>query len=474
MAHKVENGQELVRRAASKQVMIAGGSFIVALTLVGLFLVQQGQATNGIATLALAAVACLLLVPKDYLPAIAIACFAVFPYWLFGSTPIIGSTGLGPVIISVWVARMLTARRTGSPSSALLRAAAGIAIMLAAAVLVSLVLTSREGDKTLTYGPIPWSVSFCVALLAPVLVPRTTRMLELLRKTWLLVGALFGVACILEQVTRAPLIYGTLYLGRSLNVEQRWSVYRSISSFGHPLYAALFLSVAAVIGISYWLQRGEKWSLVLGLVAFLGTVATVSRGALLAVGIGVAVAAVIATQGRQKSVGRALRTSLLIIGGFGAIALTLNSSLINDRASSEEASVSSDARSDLLSVALNLWSQRPIFGSGPGTSSLVASSFTRLVVENSWLQLLISLGVVGFGLMVAFLLVMSVAAWQRRDSVSVGAIACFVIGVAVFNGIDDVPSLHTIMMGVFLIGLGASHATQPSLQHHSAVKMATR
>lgn len=435
---------------------VAAGSFAAFALLLGTFLLAQGAATAGIASIALGALAVLLVLPADLLPALAVLSFAAAPYWLFGGTPLIGSTGLGPVIMLVWAARMLAgprAQRAWRGRGVLIPL---LAILVTISVVASLLLTERQGNSTFTYGPIPWAVSFCIAVLLPAITIRTERMLRWLQQMWLVVGAAFGVASLVEQFMRFPIIYGHLYAGRSLNIEQRWSVYRSFVSFGHPLYAGLFFSLAAAIGISLWLKSGKRSPLMLGVVAFVGAVSTVSRGSLFALAAAIAFAALATTLSRRRSVNRDVRLLLLAVGGFAAAALTLNSTLVNDRASSEEASTSSGARSDLSSIALELSQGSSIFGTGPGTSSAVASEYTRLVIENSWLQLLVSLGFVGLTLVVWLVAAAFAAAWGRRDPVGIAVLSCFVVGVGVFNGLDDVPSLHTVLSVTLLLAFGPS------------------
>jgi O-antigen ligase len=96
-------------------------------------------------------------------------------------------------------------------------------------------------------------------------------------------------------------------------------------------------------------------------------------------------------------------------------------------------------------------------GTGPGTSSLAAAELGfSLPIENSLLQILVSLGVPGlllFGLLIGLALRASLR--NPGGLAAASALVAYVVSVSGYNAIDDRRSAHVILGLLLVIALNA-------------------
>ena len=97
-------------------------------------------------------------------------------------------------------------------------------------------------------------------------------------------------------------------------------------------------------------------------------------------------------------------------------------------------------------------------GTGPGTSGQTARLLDSIIIENSMLQLLISVGIPGLLLFVAFLGSLVWCAWARGD-LGVGlAVIGYAIAITGFNSLDAVRNMHILIGFLALLAVHESIA----------------
>ncbi|MGY1749257.1 O-antigen ligase family protein [Modestobacter sp. SYSU DS0511] len=296
-----------------------------------------------------------------------------------------------------------------------------------------------------------WIISFTMAVSLPLIVSGASSEAKALRTAWLWTAAALGAYAMLELALGFNLVFGTLYDAVGIDTSQHWSVYRAEASFGHPLFAGLFLAVGAALGIVTWLESGKPSHLLSGVIAAGGVVSTLSRGSLAAMIIGIAAgAAFVAASRGHRRLGR-----YLILGAAAAAASFLVGTVdaFNERSNSVEASRSADARGTALDVAIQAAGSTNYLGSGPATSGETARQFGSVVIENSYLQVLISLGLPGLLLLAAMISGVLWAAVRAANYAGAAALVTVVVALAGFNALDAVRSTHLLLGLVLLLAV---------------------
>lgn len=412
------------------------------------------------------ALSALFLVPVHFLPATALAVFALVPPRVLPQDGLFGALPLTTIILVVWAGRRLVlghgSEATGermSRSSAALRLRARAtehtpfrtsAITFGAGFLLwsvfSLVRSSDTGTST------GWLISFTAGALVPLVVPNLRREARALERTWLVLGLCLGAYATVEAAIRFNPVWGTLYSVLGLSDSQVWAVYRANASFGHPLFAALFFAVACSIAVGSWLTTRSRWTLAAAVFSGLGLVSTVSRGAMLALAVSLGVAYILALAIRgvkrwSRFVGAAVLAVVGVIGVFQFDAFTAR----NDSA---EAQLSSGARDLGLWVTLRATELTGGLGSGPGTSGITGRLFDDVVIENSLLQLIISVGFPGLVLFVGLLTSLFLHALSRRAVGIAAGILAYAITISAFNAIDALRPMHLLLGCLIILALG--------------------
>ncbi|TFB73338.1 hypothetical protein E3O06_08940 [Cryobacterium glaciale] len=427
-------------------VALAALFVIVASLVLPRFVAEVGVIVLPLTLLAFVAVATLFLVPTHILPAVALATFALIPARVLPQDGPIGALPLTTMIIVVWaVRRLLTgpADLPGPAAPAPFRSATRyFALLFLVWSLFSLV---RSTDVQASLG---WIISFSAGVLLPLSIVNASREAYWIRRVWLVLGAWLGAYAVLEGALRANPIWGTLFSVLGLSDSQHWSVYRATASFGHPLFAGLFFAVACALAIGVWLRENSKPALLAAVFSGLGLVATVSRGAILSAAIAIAFAYAVSLVLRgDKRWGKfALLAVLMVVAVIGLFQFDA----FTARNNSIEAELSSQARDLGVWVSLQAANLTGWIGSGPGTSGITGRLFNEVTIENSLLQLLISIGLPG---VVLFLLVIGSAvahALSRRAVGAAAALVAYTVCIAGFNAIDALRPMH-LLLGCLLI-----------------------
>ena len=405
-----------------------------------------------------AAVLTMFLLPVHILPAVALVAFALIPSRLLPQDGPIGALSLTTMVIVIWALRRLLPikedTRTATPPAPFRSATRYFAVLFLAWTLFTLV---RSTDLQASIG---WMISFSAAVLLPLCIGASTREAYWIRRTWLLLGAWLGAYALLEGLLRFNPIWGGFFTALGLTDHQHWSVYRADASFGHPLFAALFFAVACALAVGIWLQESSKPALAAAVFSGLGLVATVSRGALLsaAIAIGFAYAVSLVLRGDKRWGKFALLAVLIVV----AVAGLFQFDAFTARNNSLEAELSSYARDLGVSVSLQAADLTGWIGSGPGTSGITGRLFDDVTIENSMLQLLISIGLPG---LILFLLMIGSAiahALSRRAVGAAAALVAYSVCIAGFNAIDALRPMHLLLGCLLILALNAARADTAS------------
>ncbi|WP_144795950.1 O-antigen ligase [Microbacterium paludicola] len=444
---------KILGRASSVAIASAATA---AVTIATLSLVDRSPSI-GIATLLAAGLlAVAFSVPTHWLPAAALILYATVPAKVLPDTPITSVVPLGTVLLVVWRLRVFLTRSLAStkpveddnaPNGAV-RAYAGIFAGLFTGWAVIAAIT----HSTTIFG-LGWLFSFVAAIFAALTVRAAPAEAALVLRTWIVLGGAAGAYALLELVLGASPLFGSLYNLLGVQSSQHWSVYRAEVSFSHPLFAGAFLSVAATLGVIRWLETGKRATLLLGMLAAAGVVATLSRGSMIATVIAVTVGTLLVSLARgRRGLGRYV---LLLALAAGAIFATFQLDAFSERAASTEALRSAGARDAGWVSAMQAAEYSGFLGTGPATSGQTASLFGTVIIENSYLQLLISLGLPGLLLFAFFLVAVFVRGLQARRFASASALIAIGVALAGFNALDAVRSMHLVLGLVVFVALHA-------------------
>ncbi|WP_104193270.1 hypothetical protein [Cryobacterium sp. Y82] len=443
-----------LRRTPIILVALAALFVVVASLVLPRFVTELGIIVLPLALLAFVAVVTLFLLPAHILPAVALATFALVPARILPQDGPIGALPLTTMIIVIWaVRRLLTGSADRQPDAvpAPFRSATRyFALLFLAWSLFALV---RSTDLQASLG---WIISFSAGVLLPLAIQTASREAYWIRRVWLVLGATLGAYALIEGALRANPVWGTLFSVLGLSDSQHWSVYRATASFGHPLFAGLFFAVACALAIGVWLRESSKPALAAAVLSGLGLVATVSRGAILSAAIAIAFAYAVSLVLRgDKRWGKfALLAVLMVVAVVGLFQFDA----FTARNNSIEAELSSQARDLGVWVSIQAANFTGWIGSGPGTSGITGRLFDDVTIENSLLQLLISIGLPGVAL---FLLMVGSAvahALSRRAVGAATALVAYTVCIAGFNAIDALRPMHLLLGCLLLLALHPTRA----------------
>jgi O-antigen ligase len=387
----------------------------------------------------------LFVVPVQIIPTIALLILTLAPTRFIPSDGPFNALPPLAILMGIWVFRRIVLGQTPDEDVAVAgerrpmgpRFAIGaVAVLLLFWLILS---TALEGGSDTTVG---WTLAFAVSVLMPLLVPNARAEARLLAQVVLVVGVLVGLYLLVEMVLKFSPVYG------APTEEFEFSVYRARAAFSHPLFAAAFMTIPASIGIGAWLQSGKFWPLFAAAISVGGIVATVSRGSVAAVGVAVAFALLLAPMFLGwKNISR--WAQLLVVSAIGAV-VVLNAGPLVERSDSIESQISADVRDRAVDVAFRAADLSGWIGTGPGTSGVTSRLFDTIIIENSILQLLISIGIPG---LLLFALFMTALIWQactRGNLSAILAMTAYVVALSGFNSIDAVRTMH-ILLGFLVI-----------------------
>lgn len=409
--------------AVSSLVVIAALTLPIQLSLA---LLLGALATGGLLLL--------LALPVHVLPALALVAAVAISDRLadYDTAPLLNPAG---AVMLVWLFRRIWSTRDagnvpaqipGRQHGALL----GITMLL---VVWTLPLILRSTSPRLG---LAWVVTILLCVAGPLLVRDTERELTALTRALPWVGAVAAGYAVLEALLGYNPLFDPLLRAVGSGSGQHWAVYRSESSFGHPLVAGLAFAVVLVFCSGRWLETRSGLFALLAAVNGAGLVSTVSRGSYAAAGLGVAalVGCAMLVKGR---VSRTRMTAVVL--GFGLmVTVAVNMAVFAERTRSAEASASIAARSNTEFIALTTARAYNWLGAGPANSLAAAApyNFQRLPIENSYYQLLISVGVPGLLLFCLLILLSVLSAIRHRNLAVAAALVTFAVAISGFAAMD--------------------------------------
>ena len=459
------DGYLTVARADLRDRLRFWGLFVLAVGFVGaiavamLRVVEEPSVALALAIPLMTVLAVgLFVIPVHMLPSVVLVVLALIPTRLVPSSGPFNALPPLAIVMGVWVLRRWVLDHRGTRSRqlpALTTIGPRLAVYATAIMLVGwlIVSTIREGGSETTVG---WTLSFVASALLPLLIFDAREEAALLRRVVMIVGAAVGAYIFVEMTLGMSPVYGIVTLLLGSEPSFGFAVYRARGAFSHPLFAGAFLTIPALVGIGTWLKTGRTWTLLCGLLAAAGVLGTVSRGSILAIGVGVGIAIVIAPfflgWKNLKRCGALL--GLAVVGGIGI----LNFAPLLERSGSIESRLSADVRDRAVTVAMDAAAYGHWFGTGPGTSGATGRLFDSIVIENSMLQLLISIGIPGLVLFVLFVVSLIWCAWSRGD-LGIGlAIIAYMVSITGFNSLDAVRNMHILIGLLVLLAIHDSDA----------------
>ena len=380
-----------------------------------------------------------LLLPRVWLPSIALVAFCFLPLGYLSVDQTLGRF-ITPsvVLLLIWEVRVFAAK--GFPRFNLVYPGLVLAASIAATVVLQ-ALTERGGFWLLV-------VAVCVPMAAWAGSQEDSECYRRILQAFFVLGCVMGVIGLTEAVLEFnPL--ASYYSAGGVPIMQDWSVYRIQTTLGHPLANSAFFAVVSSVSLIEYLNRHRWLPLLSGLLSCAPHAGTASRAGLLAVGIAVAVGSVaVVVWGGRLSFRRAVVIGGMMIGGI----LIYRSPLVQARKTSLEAQASSEYRERVLSYGIDLFRERPWFGSGPGLAqSTFSAAYGNIILENSAVQLLVSVGIFGTLAIAAFVALACVMGFlSGKWGMGVGVIA-FSVSVTGYNAVDSNPAILALL-GVLIVG----------------------
>lgn len=431
-------------------VGISLGVSAIVVALVGVWVSSEVMMIAG-GALGLAAT---LVLPRNALPAAALWILVLLPVGYMDIGRAVGRYFTPSVlIIGVWVFRLAFAQRMVPLLRLPVR---GWFIVLP---IVSLLLISTLLSELHIGWSLAWMAVFVMCVIAPALLSQISEddLWPTVRLTFAAIGLFLGALALVDFLFQFN-PWTSLY---RYDVSMRtWAVFRTQTSLGHPLMTSMVGCVAFAVSV-FPHGKGRQWPFwVCAAGALLAVVLSVSRTGIPALFMAIIIGALSMLAGSTRSELRekARITSMLIAAGLAA--LVVASPLLSARNESSGAITSAAYRQLLLDRAAELVSDRPLLGSGPGTSSLVYVEEYGGVLENSYVQLMISIGLPAALLFLAGIGAVVLTAMRRSRAGAAAGLVAFFVSVAGFNALDSNPAVMALIAPLIYCALVPTGGTK--------------
>jgi hypothetical protein len=378
------------------------------------------------------------LMPRNVLPVAALWLLVLLPVAYMNIPPVLGRCFTPAVlVIAIWMIRLALAQGMTlllrMPIRGWLIVAPFLVLLFASA------LSSERIDLTLA-----WVAVLIICVVAPALIGQISldNVLPTVRANFAGIGLFLGVLAAADFFIHfnpwAELVRDDLRI-------HMWTVFRTKTSLGHPLTTAMVASVALAVCLfpSGATRRWPYWICAVG--ALVAVVLSVSRGSVFAVGVAavIGVLSALPRTGQPVARGRGRLISALIAATLFAAAAW--SPLLREYNESLGGVSSAALRSSVFDNAMKLIAERPMLGFGPGVSPVVYLDRYNGSLENSALQLVLSMGIPAFlFVLVGFGVVVAVAMMRSRGGVAAGIVA-FLVSATGFNVVDNVPPMLALI-----------------------------
>jgi O-antigen ligase len=429
--------EDATTRTNASTPLAAASLLLIVIGALGVYGISRSSLPALFGSAVIGAIAVCLL-PRNALPAAALSLLVLFPVGFMHDVPVLVGRYITPavLIIAIWMIRLALAQRM----TLLLRIP--IRGWLIAASLLVLLFTSAVSSVRIEIA-LTWTAVFIVCVIAPALLGQMS-----LDDVWPTVRlTLAGIGLFLGVLAAADFFI-------HFNPWTSWYVHRfgddprATTSLGHPLNTAMVACVALAACV-FPSSKTRQWPYWIGAVGALGAlILSVSRTSVIAIGFSVSIGILSALPRTGNSVmrGRRRRGRLIAVlmaaTFFAALAL---SPLLSRRNASEEGRESASYRSEQIDTAMGYFREHPMLGFGPGTSDKVFEYSSHYSLENSALQLMVSIGLPAFlFILVGFGMVVWVAMRRSRAGVA-ASIAAFLISATGFHVIDSNPAFLALI-----------------------------
>jgi hypothetical protein len=452
-------GEPVAPRRRFANVWLDGATLLLAgaLTVGATGGVLMGYGLWVLAGAAVAGLVWLFAIDVAWLPAVALVGFALLPTdYVTSVNTRHGAYNLALGVVLVLVLRIAAAGQRLRPGPHVIAV-----LLLSVWVVIETVVSQFRSTSE------AWTLDFLVLVAAPALIlPGWKVAQQRVERTWLVLGGLLGAYGLIELVLAHNPIYGSLYASGGY-VATPGSGYRITTTLGDPLVNGVFFAVATLLGAGRLLERPQRWEWAATVLAAAGMIATGSRGAALALAIGLVIVLVVRLNPFNPAV-----TRRKLLGAFAVVAVlaAVGGVYVGRRAGSVEAAASTATRLATYQVGGNLLTRYWPLGAGPGVTDELAMSMPvgefQRGVESSAYEIAIELGLPGTILVCGLLLAVCFSSIRRRPELA-AAIIAFYVASATFNLLDE--SRAAMVMWGLLIGVGIRPAPQePALERAPA------
>ena len=261
---------------------------------------------------------------------------------------------------------------------------------------------------------------------------------DALIKVWATSVAVLGIMVVYEILNKNSFIYSKLNIKSMLPINQNWTTYRIVASFGHPLTAGTFFACTAIIFLHLYFIRKNYLNLFITLLSTICTFLTFSRGSIIGLVFGIFLSLL------RNQFKRSFATKVISLLAIGIPLLFIAIQIIGFRSKSLEGYNSFSTRVDIFKFYI-VSPSRIIFGVGGGNAQVVFnnSSSNRLILENSILQALLGLGLLNLML---YLYSIRFILNKRKFNTSLSPfLVTFLISISSFNYFEGARWLHMIL-----------------------------
>ncbi|MCJ1685653.1 O-antigen ligase [Rathayibacter sp. VKM Ac-2927] len=381
-----------------------------------------------------AAAACVLIVARLLPPAAALTLvlvlYAVVPFdYLALPAPF-------PILSPIIVLAALLAIATGAPPPHWLRRTRLMApIAFTVYSLVIPVLRPQGQIETIA----SWTAVVVMALIALPLWMSDPSVFRPLTTALLLVSVVLAIVGTVEFTTRSNL-YAEIFASAPFPLTQKWSVYRIMTTLGHPLVNGTFFASVGSLAFGLFLKGGRPGALLGFAACCAGVLLSGSRSAVVAIAVGVLMAGGVTV---FRLTGSRLVRLILAFAPLLVIVSTVGAQALDSRSETEEGARSADVRDLVLRIGLKvLPTESGVFGSGGGLSGVVfaQNGGGNYVLESSLWQTVFSYGIIGTTFLVAHLLIVLICSIARGAVAGPAMLVAYLVAASAFNLLESAPA----------------------------------
>ncbi|NYD34551.1 hypothetical protein [Actinomycetospora corticicola] len=319
-----------------------------------------------------------------------------------------------------------------------------------------------------------WALSFGVGVLLPLFVRTTEDDARSFASAWALVGGVLGLFTLIESIIGFVPVYGSIYSILGIESIQHWDSYRAEGTFGHPLYAGTFLGVGALAALMLWMRNKRPIFLGAAAASAVGMASTVSRGAFVALGVGLVLAFVLTLGARRTRMPANIAAWMLFLT---SLSIAVLSGSLLDRLNSSDAESSDVVRQGVYTAAMEVVADSGGMPNGLGTSGEAIAKYNPqgFPLESAFWQLMVGFGVYGTIVFLAVVLAAILVAIRRETGFFIAPmLVCFCLSVSSYNMLDELRTFHPLLGLLVAMCLTGAPRRAPQVRVPNSVGRAPR